>query len=133
MLQPVNYRPVGNTVDVKNASYTNTIGNAELSGVWTDPDFDPAVPSCYYIRVLEIPVPRWSTYDAKTLGVDVHQELLLPFRSVPGLLPSGIRQKRLGSLFIIYPPTQTVKRTVKMISRKMGRTEGPELITLIRL
>jgi hypothetical protein len=63
--------PVGNTVDVKNATYTNTIGNAELSGVWTDPDFDPKVPACYYIRVLEIPVPRWSTYDAKSLGVDV--------------------------------------------------------------
>jgi hypothetical protein len=63
--------PVGNTVDVKNASYTNTIGAAELSGVWTDPDFDVSVPSCYYIRVLEIPVPRWSTYDAKSLGVDV--------------------------------------------------------------
>ncbi len=63
--------PVGNTVDVKNASYTNTIGSAELSGFWTDPDFDPKVPSCYYIRVLEIPVPRWSTYDAKALGVDV--------------------------------------------------------------
>ena len=65
--------PVGNTVDVKNATYTNTIGNAELSGFWADPDFDPTVPSCYYIRVLEIPVPRWSTYDAKALGVDLPQ------------------------------------------------------------
>lgn len=63
--------PVGNTVDVKNASYTNTIGAAELSGSWTDPDFVASEPACYYIRVLEIPVPRWSTYDAKALQVDI--------------------------------------------------------------
>ena len=61
--------PVGNTVDVKNASYTNTIGDNELSGTWTDPDFDPSQHAVYYVRVLEIPTPRWSTYDAKALGV----------------------------------------------------------------
>ena len=61
---------VGNTVDVKNASYTNTIGSPELATVWKDPDFDPAVPAFYYVRVLEIPTPRWSTYDAKELGID---------------------------------------------------------------
>ncbi len=62
--------PVGNSVDVKNASYTNTIGSPELATVWKDPDFDPAVPAFYYVRVLEIPTPRWSTYDAKALGID---------------------------------------------------------------
>ena len=61
--------PVGNTVDAKNASYTNTIGGVELETVWTDPDFDPALHAFYYTRVLEIPTPRWTTYDAKTLGV----------------------------------------------------------------
>jgi hypothetical protein len=61
--------PVGNTVDVKNATYTNTIGGVELQTVWTDPDFDPSLHSFYYARVLEIPTPRWTTYDAKTLGV----------------------------------------------------------------
>jgi len=60
---------VGNTVDIPNASYTNTIGTAELQTKWTDPDFDASRPSFYYLRVLEIPTPRWSTYDAKMLGI----------------------------------------------------------------
>jgi hypothetical protein len=55
---------VGNTVDLETATYTNDIGDSQLSAVWTDPDFDPAVHAVYYVRVLEIPTPRWSTYDA---------------------------------------------------------------------
>ena len=59
---------VGNTVDVKTATWTNTIGSAELITVWQDPDFDPAVKAFYYPRVIEIPTPRWSTYDAVRFG-----------------------------------------------------------------
>jgi hypothetical protein len=53
---------VGNTVDVKTATYTNTIGSTELSANWQDPDFDAQAYATYYARVLEIPTPRWSTY-----------------------------------------------------------------------
>jgi hypothetical protein len=55
--------PVGNTVDVAKATWTNTIGDPELVAVWKDPDFDPAVPAFYYARILEIPTPRWTSYD----------------------------------------------------------------------
>jgi hypothetical protein len=63
--------PVGNTVDVKNASWTNTIGAAELATVWTDPDFNPRQDAFYYARVLEIPTPRWTNYDAFRFGVPI--------------------------------------------------------------
>ncbi len=66
--------PVGNTVDVANAGWTDTIGDAQLSGFWRDPDFDPSQPSqpsFYYVRVLEIPTPRWTAYEAKRFGVEI--------------------------------------------------------------
>ncbi|MCB1703930.1 MAG: DUF3604 domain-containing protein [Halioglobus sp.] len=55
---------VGNTVDLSDASYVNSIGSAELMGSWIDYDFDPRLPAVYYARILEIPTPRWTTYDA---------------------------------------------------------------------
>jgi len=62
---------VGNTVDVAHANWTNTIGASELSTVWTDPDFDPKLKAFYYARVIEIPTPRWSTYDAFRYGIEL--------------------------------------------------------------
>ena len=59
---------VGNTVDVANASWTNTIGDAQLVGFWRDPEFDASQPAVYYARVIEIPTPRWTAYDAKYFG-----------------------------------------------------------------
>jgi len=60
--------PVGSSVDVAHARYTNTIGASQLATVWRDPDFDPKRPAVYYVRVLEIPTPRWTTYDAARFG-----------------------------------------------------------------
>jgi hypothetical protein len=66
---------VGNTVDVKQATWTNTIGEPELITVWTDPEFDPAQRAFYYARVIEIPTPRWTAYDAKNFGVTMSAEV----------------------------------------------------------
>jgi hypothetical protein len=85
--------PVGDTVNAATAQYTNTIGAAELATFWTDPDFDPAERAFYYVRVLEIPTPRWSTIDAVRLGVPV-----------PKGLPVSI-QERAWTSPIWYTPT----------------------------
>ena len=66
---------VGSTVDVANAAWTNTIGGPELVAVWTDPEFDPAQRAFYYGRVIEIPTPRWTAYDAKYYGLTLPPEV----------------------------------------------------------
>jgi hypothetical protein len=67
--------PVGNTVDVPNATWTNTIGAGELITVWKDPDFDPSARAFYYARVIEIPTPRWTAYDAQRFGIKMSKEV----------------------------------------------------------
>ncbi len=86
---------VGNTVDIAKATYTNTIGAAELSAAWTDPDFRPGERAFYYARVLEIPTPRWSTRDAARLGVPI-----------PGGLPATI-QERAWTSPVWYTPAKS--------------------------
>ncbi|MGF1561965.1 MAG: DUF3604 domain-containing protein [Geminicoccaceae bacterium] len=66
--------PVGNTVDVTDATYTNTIGDPFMTAFWEDPDFDPARRAFYYVRVLEIPKPTWLAYDAARYGVEMPDE-----------------------------------------------------------
>lgn len=90
--------PVGNTVDIKTAKYTNDIGSTMLSVVWTDPDFDPKMKAAYYVRVLEIPTPRWSTYDAVKLGV-----------APPKEVPATIQERAYSSPIWYTPPgSQTI-------------------------
>ncbi|MFO1376703.1 MAG: DUF3604 domain-containing protein, partial [Steroidobacteraceae bacterium] len=84
--------PVGSTVDVKNATYTNAIGDAELATVWRDPDFDANQRAFYYVRVIEIPKPRWTAYDAKFFNV-----------SLPANIPMTV-QDRAYSSPIWYQP-----------------------------
>ncbi|MEH6581900.1 MAG: DUF3604 domain-containing protein [Halioglobus sp.] len=66
---------VGNTVNLANATYRNTIGASQLATVWEDPEFDAAVPALYYARVLEIPTPRWSTYDSVRAGLPLMEDV----------------------------------------------------------
>jgi hypothetical protein len=84
--------PVGNTVNVAQATYTNAIGAPFLQAFWKDPAFDPVQRAFYYVRVLEIPTPRWTTYDAKVLGV-----------KLPADVPASI-QERASTSPIWYTP-----------------------------
>jgi hypothetical protein len=85
--------PVGNSVDVAAATYKNTIGATQLSAVWTDAEFERSQYAFYYVRVLEIPTPRWSTFDAARLKV-----------AIPAGLPATI-QERAWSSPIWYSPS----------------------------
>jgi hypothetical protein len=84
--------PVGNTVDLKTAKYSNNIGDVEFLTTWSDAEFDAKQHAFYYVRVIEIPTPRWSTYDAVKLGIPVRTDI-----------PSSI-QERAWSSPIWYTP-----------------------------
>jgi len=84
---------VGNTVNVPEASYTNAIGAPFLESYWKDPSFDPKQRAFYYVRVLEIPTPRWTTYDAKVFGV-----------KLPMDVPASIQERAYTSPIWYTPP-----------------------------
>jgi Protein of unknown function (DUF3604) len=93
--------PIGSTVDVANATYTNTIGAVELKMVWTDPEFDPSLHAFYYARVLEIPTPRWTTIQAKQLGI-----------APPDVVAATVQERAWGSP-IWYTPSAEALKNVK--------------------
>ena len=66
---------INGTVDIANATWTNTIGASELIGVWSDPEFDATVSASYYARVMEIPTPRWTAHEAKRFGITMDEEI----------------------------------------------------------
>ncbi len=86
--------PLVSTVNLEDASYANTIGAGSLRGWWQDAEFDPERPAFYYARVLEIPTPRWSTYDAERLGI-------------PPMDPAVIQERAIGSP-IWYVPERAI-------------------------
>ena len=93
--------PIGSTVTVEEATYTNSIGAVELKTVWTDPEFDPGVHAFYYARVLEIPTPRWTTIQAKKLGV-----------APPDVVPATL-QERAWTSPIWYTPSAEARKNAK--------------------
>jgi hypothetical protein len=104
--------PVKNTVDLKTATYANSVGATQLAAVWTDPEFDPAKPAVYYARAIEIPTPRWSTLLAVKRGLPI-----------PAHLPATLQERAVSS-----PIWWTPERRVALkVSNRVGDPRTPAL------
>ena len=97
-----NVPAIGSTVNIEKASYTNSIGSVELRATWTDPDFHSDLDAFYYVRVLEIPTPRWTTIQAAALGI-----------APPEVVPATV-QERAWSSPIWYTPTEELRKTAAL-------------------
>lgn len=98
---------VGSTVDLKTATYKNTIGAAILQTVWRDPEFDAAKPAVYYLRALEIPTPRWTTYLAVKRGLPI-----------PTTSPATLQERAYSSPIWFTPPTGQASRGALHVARR---------------
>ena len=107
-------KAVGSTVDVAAASYTNSIGDVAQMAYWEDPDFDPKEGAFYYVRVLEIPTPRWTTHDAAFFGVDRPQAYRQGNRREPRLLLSGPRPRICGYEALRYQSARLNEELILM-------------------
>jgi hypothetical protein len=105
--------PIGSTVDVDDATYTNTIGAVELKTVWTDPEFDPALHAFYYARVLEIPTPRWTTIQAKKLGI-----------APPDVVPATLQERAWTSPIWYTPSAEATKAAPRGMTVAELRKKG---------
>ena len=101
-------KAVGNTVDLKTGKYTNDIGAKELVAVWTDPDFDPGLRGFYYVRVIQIPTPRHSLYDAIALGIDPKETKK----------PTTIQERAYSSPIWYTPDPGVLKEVTKLVIAK---------------
>ena len=103
---------VGNTVNVATATYSNTIGASMFATRWQDPDFDPKAKAFYYVRVLEIPTPRWTAYDQVRFK-----------EKMPAYVPM-VHQERAFSSPIWYDPAGSNVVTARVISSAWGKSAG---------
>ena len=118
--------PIGSTVDIENATYTNTIGAVELKTVWTDPEFDPSLHAFYYARVLEIPTPRWTTIQAQELGIAPPDVVAATIQERAWTLADLVHAERRGPQGRASPASPLPISRSRAASAQRCATESPD-------